>query len=214
MMRVLRKLFTIGAVLCASVQPVQAGQPKDPAVKMDVVLAALNKGDTAGAINYLLPLAKSGHVEAQFMLVSVLQGTDQKQAVQWLVTAAQNKHPAACHVLGTMYLEGNGMPKDRIKAEEFLRCGADGGEPGAQVALGMLYRVASPATGRREDEQAAVLFRKAADKGSAEAQYRLAEMYRYGYGVEQNKAEAIKLLRLATAQGHMEANRMLAEMGQ
>jgi hypothetical protein len=182
-------------------------------IDKDVVLTALNKGDKAAAIRYLEPLAKQGNADAQFMLVSVLQGVDQKQALDWLIAAAKNRHPSACHVLGSMYMEGNGMPQDKVLGEKYLRCAADGGEPGAQLELGMAYRTGGGAGGVRDDEKAAALIRKAADKGNAEAQYRLAEMYRYGYGVKRDPAEAKRLLRAAMAQGHAEANKMLAEMG-
>jgi hypothetical protein len=200
-------------MLFALLPAAYAQQSKPPKMNMDIVLTALNKGDKTAAIRYLEPLAKRGNADAQFMLVSVLQGVDQKQAIEWLIAAAKNKHPAACHVLGSMYMEGNGMPQDKAQGEKFLRCGADGGEAGAQLALGMVYRNGSGIGGVRDDEKAAALFKKAADKGNPEAQYRLAEMYRYGYGVKRDPAEAKRLLRAASVQGHMEANKMLVEMG-
>jgi TPR repeat protein len=213
-MRGLKKLIQVVFLLTGMMQILHAEQKKDPAVNMEVVLTAMNKGDTAAAIQYLMPLAKGGHTEAQFLLVSVLRATDPKQATEWLVIAAKNKYPDACHILGLMYLDGNGMPQDRAEGEKFLRCAADGGAPGAQVALGMLYRNGATVSGKRDDEKAAELFKKAADKGSPEAQLRLAEMYRYGYGVKPDQAEAIRLLRLSLKQGNMEANKMLVEMGQ
>jgi uncharacterized protein len=213
-MRVLKKLIQVSVLLIGMMQILHAEQKKDPAVNIEVVLTAMNKGDTAAAIQYLLPLAKSGHGEAQFLLVSVLRATDQKQATEWLIIAAKNKYPDACHVLGLMYLDGNGVPQDKVEGEKWLRCAADGGAPGAQVALGMLYRNGATISGKRDDEQAAVLFKKAADNGNPEAQLRLAEMYRYGYGVKPDQAEAIRLLRLSLKQGNMEANKMLVEMGQ
>lgn len=191
-----------------------AEQRNDPDVDRQAVVNALNKGDTAAAIQYLLPLAKSGHAEAQFMLVSVLQTTDQKQAVYWLTTAAKNRHPSACHILALMYLDGNGMLQDKAEGEKLLRCAVEGGEAGAQVALGTLYRNGATSSGKRDDQQAAALFKKAADSGNPQAQLRLAEMYRYGYGVKQDQAEAIRLLRLAQRQGNMDAEKMLVEIGQ
>ncbi|MGZ5883499.1 MAG: tetratricopeptide repeat protein [Burkholderiaceae bacterium] len=213
MMRVLKKLIQVSLLLFGLMQIVYAEQKKDLDVNIQVVLAAMNKGDITAATQYLLPLAKSGHAEAQFLLVSVLRSTDQKQATEWLIIAAKNKYPDACHILGLMYMDGNGMPQDKAEGENFLRCAADGGSPGAQVALGMLYRNGATVSGKRDDEQAAELFNKAADQGSPEAQLRLAEMYRYGYGIKKDQAEAERLLRLAQKQGNMEAQKMLVEMG-
>jgi hypothetical protein len=178
----------------------------------DVVAAALNKGDTTAAIKHLLPLAKRGDAEAQFMLVSVLQTRDQKQAIQWLAQAAANKYPAACHILGLMYLEGNGLPKNETEGHKWLRCAAQGGDAGAQVALGLIYRNGPNAI--QDDREAAKWFRQAADQGHAEGQFRLAGMYRYGYGVKQDQAELVRLLRLAVAQGHTAASKALAELRQ
>lgn len=51
----------------------------------------------------------------------------------------------------------------------------------------------------------------AAAKGDAEAQTLLADIYRYGEGVPEDDAEAIKWYRLAAEQGHPEAQTMLAQ---
>jgi TPR repeat protein len=53
-------------------------------------------------------------------------------------------------------------------------------------------------------------YRKAAEQGYADAQYKLAYMYDFGLGVRASVAEATKWLRRAAEQGHAEARRTLA----
>ena len=55
------------------------------------------------------------------------------------------------------------------------------------------------------------LFRQAADRGLAEAQYRLGQMYQRGEGVAADTAEAQQWLRRAAGQGHVGAVLILAQ---
>lgn len=181
----------------------QAAPPKH----LEVAVRALHKGDTAAAIRHLLPLAKRGDAEAQFMLVSVLQSTDNKQASHWLRVAADNKHPSAAHILGVMYLHGNGVAENPQLALKWLRVAAEGGITAAQLQLGLLYRNGPNSV--QDDREAAKWMTKAATAGEAEAQYQLAEMYRYGYGVQADGAERAKWLKRAAQQGHMQAAQAL-----
>ena len=57
----------------------------------------------------------------------------------------------------------------------------------------------------QDDAKALWWFRKAADLGSALAQYNLGEMYRNGKGVPQDDAEAVKWFRKAAEQGNANA---------
>lgn len=55
---------------------------------------------------------------------------------------------------------------------------------------------------RGDYENAVVWYRKGADGGNADAQFSLAECYRYGRGVEANTAKAAQWYREAARQGH------------
>ena len=57
-------------------------------------------------------------------------------------------------------------------------------------------------------------FRKAAERGDADAQFMLGTFYENGEGVPQDYAEAVKWLRKAAEQGHAEAEMMLILMGE
>lgn len=200
-MKFLQGVFIFFAVM----QLAHAGVPKH----LEVAARAVHQGDTAAALRHLLPLAKRGDAEAQFMLVSVLQASDQKQAGHWLRTAADNRHPAAAHILGLMYLHGNGVQEDPRLAIKWLRIAAEGGIRSAQLQLGQLYR--NGPNSIQDDQEAAKWITKAAMAGDAEAQFQLAEMYRYGYGVQVDGNAVQKWLRRAAEQGHPQAASALAK---
>jgi TPR repeat protein len=61
-------------------------------------------------------------------------------------------------------------------------------------------------------EEAAVMYRKAADQGYAKAQYSLGRLYDIGQGVPQSYTEAVKWYRLAADQGFAQAQGGLGEL--
>ena len=84
---------------------------------------------------------------------------------------------------------------------------AEGGNPEAEYALGMMHE---DAVGFPKDyHQAFIWLEKAADHGHAEAQNELAALYRNGHGIQPDNKASVKYLRLAAAQGHVVAERHL-----
>src|SRR5262245_9564609 len=61
-------------------------------------------------------------------------------------------------------------------------------------------------------DRAANLLQQQAKAGDAEAQYKLASLYRLGRGVEQDEAAAFRWMKLAAGQGHADAQLNLARM--
>ena len=78
-------------------------------------------------------------------------------------------------------------------------------EDGTQRAINSAVR-------KGEFDQAAAILKKAAESGSAEAQYQLASLYRSGRGVPQDDAMAFKWMKAAAEQGHKNAQFNLAKM--
>jgi TPR repeat protein len=64
----------------------------------------------------------------------------------------------------------------------------------------------------RDEAQAAVWLRKAADQGLPRAQYKLGVMYEKGQGVAQDNAQALAWYRKAADQGFEEAKSRLNEL--
>ena len=63
-------------------------------------------------------------------------------------------------------------------------------------------------------EEAVVWYRKAAERGNAEAQYNLGEMYRVGRIVRADVTEAVHWLKLAAEQNHLEAQVRLIQLNE
>jgi len=91
-------------------------------------------------------------------------------------------------------------PLDRLKSK------AAQGDLDSMFELGELH--ADGFEGAAGDfTEAAVWYRKAAEKGHSNAQYKYGEALYYGRGVEEDERESAKWLRQATRQGHEDAKR-------
>ena len=127
------------------------------------------------------------------------------------------------------YLKGYGYTKDDRKSMYWLKKAAMNGDVDAQLLLadeyayGKLYYTVL--TELADDKSAAVKselharetvkwYRKAAEQGSAEAQFRLGRCYQDGNGVAKNRAEAVKWLRKAAQQNLPIAQKTLNDLGE
>ncbi|WP_165793730.1 tetratricopeptide repeat protein [Hyphococcus luteus] len=100
---------------------------------------------------------------------------------------------------------GSGAGKAR---EALIRLGKTPPETPAETLATQGY----DAHKRGDDAQAARLWRQAAEKGNAAAQYNLGWAYENGRGVEQNGVEAARWYRQAAEQGHSSAQYSLGVM--
>jgi TPR repeat protein len=64
----------------------------------------------------------------------------------------------------------------------------------------------------QDPDEAVEWYRKAAEKGNAEAQYNLGEMYRVGRILPKDSAEAARWLKQAADQNHLEAQVRLLQI--
>src|SRR6266568_4988506 len=87
---------------------------------------------------------------------------------------------------------------------ETIKAAAERGDPRQQCLLGLIYSL-SKRSGAQDYAKAVYWFRKAAEQGLAEAQYRLGFFYSWGEGVAKDAAEAVKWYRKAAEQGNAEA---------
>lgn len=93
---------------------------------------------------------------------------------------------------------------DVTRAMSVLRKGADAGDAASQVFLGEILDASE------FDEEAAAMYRKAAEQGNADGQFRLGALYSVGEGVKKDPAEAMRLMRLAADQKHVQATNAIA----
>lgn len=123
-------------------------------------------------------------------------------AFDWCFANQSLNDPEIWRDLGAIYSYGNGIEQDNEYYNEqskvWYRKASDHGDTGAQCNLGWSYLY-------KEDEQAYVLFLKAAEQGYRRAQYHLAEMYECGNGIEEDGKKAVFWYLKAAKQGDVNA---------
>ena len=141
-----------------------------PAIAQDYEkgLAAARAGDFATAVAEWRPLAKGGHLEAQFNLGAIYEAglgvpKDAAEAAGWHALAAGQGHAAAQYNLGVMYADGRGVPRDDTKAATWTKKAAEQDHGKAQYNLGILYQTGRGV--RKNYTQAQIWFDRAAANG-------------------------------------------------
>jgi len=162
--------------------------------------------------------ADDGAPEAYFQLGQMTAmglGTHKSlsDAVQFYKTAALQGSAKADLRLGLLYLDGLGPDNDQAEAERYLRAAAEKAEASAddedsiaaaRVKLGDM--LLTGLSGRQDPKEAAHWYRQAGiDHGvSAQARYKLAQLYELGNGVEKDGCMARQLYKMAV-DGHPDA---------
>ena len=127
--------------------------------------------------------------------VSAFQRKDYKRAAQLFRPFAEQGDAQAQSGLGTMYMNGQGLPQDYKEAVKWYRLAAAQGDVLAQTGLGTMYKNGQ---GVRQDyEEAVKWYRLAAAQGNEDAQSGLGLMYHNGYGVPQDFIHAHMWFNLA-----------------
>jgi localization factor PodJL len=101
-----------------------------------------------------------------------------------------------------MFEHGRGKPVDRERAVALYEQAAAAGNINAMHNLAVLR---TDASGRRDYAQAAIWFRKAAERGLKDSQFNLAVLLERGLGVARNPENAVFWYSLAAVQGDEEA---------
>ena len=129
---------------------------------------------------------------------------DMSEAVAWWQQAAEQGHVDAQIELGYALYNGEGVSADKQWAAGWWEAAVEQGDPRAQYLLGVLYLELFGFTDAAANK-AAECWRLAAEQGHAAAQYRLGNLYSEGWGVPEDKCEAMKWWRLAAERGHADA---------
>jgi TPR repeat protein len=128
---------------------------------------------------------------------------DKKEAVKWLLRAAEQGNEEAEYNLAGSYHDGEGVERNDIEAAKWWRKAAEHNLKEAQYALGSIYRdgIGVP----KDSLEALKWFQKAAEQGFAPAQECLGNIYSTGRGVNTNYNEAIKWYRKSAEQGRADS---------
>ena len=119
--------------------------------------------------------------------------------------------------LGEIYYQGNGMPRDRIKAFDWYQKAAIQGNAFAQEHLGIMYFYGEtlPVDEIKALEwyqKAAKWYEKAAQQGNIDAQNRLGVLYLYGDALPKDVSKGLELIQKAAEQGNPDAQNRLGVM--
>ena len=158
--------------------------------------------------------ADEGDAEAQFQIAyQYLFGPfgeedteTHDEMVSLLRSAAAQDHADAMYWL---YIETHSGEQD-AKADALLLKAGMSGSIWAQRDLGALYATGWW-TGPKDPVEGARWYRRAAERGHAEAQYNLGFMILEGEGTEKNVDEGLYWLHLSAEQGEGQAIRLLAD---
>ena len=164
-------------------------------------------------------------MEAFRLGAAALKTGETAKAVVSLEYAAENGHAMAQWKLGRMYAEGDGVPRDDVRAFEYFRRIANSHAddyPGttqarfvanAFVALGHYYLEGIAKSVKRDPERAREMFAYAASYfGDADAQYNLGRLYLEGVGTPQDPKQASRWLWLSAHKGQVQAQALLGTM--
>jgi TPR repeat protein len=149
------------------------------------------------ALGRLRKVAKQGDPVAQYYLarrLGALELGESPHSAKWYRAAAEQELPAAEFRLGQLHLTGEGVPRDREQAEDWLLRAARHGVVEAYFVLGDLYAGSNLAY---DAVKSAQWFRKAADEGDTFAQLLLGILYSEGRGVPQDHVQAYMWVRVA-----------------
>ena len=116
--------------------------------------------------------SEAGHDFSQYALGKLLQGRERiGAAVSWYEKAAVQGNSYAAYQLGKLYLQGEQVPKDVTKAQEYLTNAAEQGNQYAQYTLGKLYLIGEEVA--QDRERAYCWLSESASQGNEYAQFLL-----------------------------------------
>jgi TPR repeat protein len=117
--------------------------------------------------------------------------------------AAAQGHPGAQAMLGTMYRDGQGIPKDSRLALMWYGKAAAQGDAFAQLNLGLMYFLGNGVA--QDYREAMTWYVRAADQNLSNAQLKVGLMYLAGNGVARDAIQGILWIERAANQGDVEA---------
>lgn len=169
--------------------------------------------DKDKASHYLSQAVKQGHPAAQYdMAMYGFEHFGQEgfqSSLKLLMSAAEKNHPEACWLLGTYYLNGEGVKKDYSKALHYFKIAGDQNIPMAQLDMAMMI-IRGQGTEANAEIGMNLLESLAADEQTFDivrrkAKYHLARIYRMGHSVEVNLDRAISLFAESAEMGEPDA---------
>ncbi len=177
----------------------------------------LERGLPREGLRLIQQSADAGSAEGMHRLALVYAQGDggtprnDARAVELFTRAAEKGHRRAQLNLGTLYLRGQGVPRDIIQARAWLEKAAVEGDPYALYVLGRAMEESAGPVGA-DSIRATDLYRQAAEKGHPLAALRYGMALADGSGVKRDAIAAHRWLIHAQQSGIPEAALALADM--
>ena len=137
------------------------------------------------------------------------QKGDAEGAVRFLTKASDAGSSEAEGILALMYLEGEGVDRDPLRAEDLLRSASGKGNTDAKCDLA---RCICAGTVRGTQDEAFSLLCDSAEAGNPEAMYGIGLMYETGQAVRTDRRKAFEWYRSAASAGSADAKYRLGTM--
>lgn len=163
---------------------------------------------TASTVDYYLPLAEAGNVEAQYLLGlgyerGLAEAVDRRAAARWYRQAADAGHAKAAYRLALLLLRGDSVAEDSSGAYQYFTQAAKSEYPEAYYYLGYMYE---RGLGVSINEATALHhFEKAAELGLVAAMKAAASLHVRRSGNERDIPKAWYWLNSAASGGDAEA---------
>jgi len=141
-----------------------------------------------------------------FEASGVRSAGDLAGAFEWCQRAADGDLAWAQYNLGLMYQKGEGVAPQRSRSCALVSAGRIAGLCG-RAANGSPTFTTLAWGYRASYTQAALWYRRAAEQGSARAQFQLGHLYDVGLGIEHDYTQYRYWTRMAAEQGHEDAIR-------
>ncbi|KAG9062216.1 hypothetical protein KI688_006548 [Linnemannia hyalina] len=121
------------------------GVPQDDAPPFECHLTSAEQSNAMAHIKWMLKATGRGLVEAECMTEVTYKSEgcadmNFDRIMNWSLKAAEKNVPPALGNIGDMYLFGEGVPKDDVRASEGYRMAAEQGYTSAQFSLGNPYK--------------------------------------------------------------------------
>jgi len=135
---------------------------------------------------------------AQFLLTANPSASGFELAVAWLRSAVAENTPYYDFILGYLYEQGRGVPRDYSAAARYYEAASLRGYAPAQNNLGSLYQHGLGVS--KDFSKAFELYLASARQADPIAQCNLALLYYNGYGAVRDEAEALRWFQAAADQ--------------
>ncbi len=197
-----------------------AEQGSSTAQKNLGVLYQFGKGvekNEAEAVIWYRKAAEQGNLKAQenlgFMYKNGLGvGVDYGEAAKWYFVAAKKGSARAQNILGLMYQSGSGVPQDFGRAITWYIKALNQRYTKTYASIDSLMKEDEDSDQTLFYRELLAIIQKRADQGEIKAQNTMGLFYRYGKGVDRDRAAAEQWFKKAIKLGSGEAKKNLAEM--